>query len=226
MEWWPANEIWVFTLGWFHWCHGQNLEQRLRRIEKLRKSEQWHTIHGSGLYGAKMMTNWVFYNLNLYTHVSTFLTCLTWVIFNSCIHRFYKLHPWWAWLVKMSANKTKDWNLLFNCLHNYWLFNNNILIYNSQGELECHYLYFYFSVPVKCNTNIRLHHVSTKKNLHSHYFQSPLSGHQEVSCYGDEDGVGDTGDHWTVVCNNDFWRRDTPVKFRHVDTGAWVCFSM
>ncbi|PZC87252.1 hypothetical protein B5X24_HaOG201488 [Helicoverpa armigera] len=79
--------------------------------------------------------------------------------------------------------------------------------------------------PVKCNSNIRLQHVSTKKNLHSHYFSSPLSGNQEVSCYGDEDGEGDTGDHWTVVCNNDFWRRDTPVKFRHVDTGSFLAGS-
>lgn len=80
-------------------------------------------------------------------------------------------------------------------------------------------------VPIKCNSNIRLQHVSTKKNLHSHYFSSPLSGNQEVSCYGDEGGEGDSGDHWTVVCNNDFWRRDTPVKFRHVDTGAFLAGS-
>ncbi|KAI5642298.1 MIR domain-containing protein [Phthorimaea operculella] len=80
-------------------------------------------------------------------------------------------------------------------------------------------------VPIKCGTNIRLQHVGTKKNLHSHYFTSPLSGHQEVSCYGDEAGEGDSGDHWTVVCNNDFWRRDTPVKFKHVDTGAFLAGS-
>ncbi|XP_049887155.1 stromal cell-derived factor 2 [Pectinophora gossypiella] len=80
-------------------------------------------------------------------------------------------------------------------------------------------------VPIKCNTNIRLQHVGTKKNLHSHYFSSPLSGHQEVSCYGDDDGEGDSGDYWTVVCNNDFWRRDSPVKFKHVDTGAFLAGS-
>ncbi|XP_072935707.1 stromal cell-derived factor 2 [Epargyreus clarus] len=79
--------------------------------------------------------------------------------------------------------------------------------------------------PIKCNTNIRLQHVATKKNLHSHYFSSPLSGNQEVSCYGDEDGEGDSGDNWTVVCNNDFWRRDTPVKLRHVDTSAYLAGS-
>ncbi|XP_039765460.1 stromal cell-derived factor 2 [Pararge aegeria] len=79
--------------------------------------------------------------------------------------------------------------------------------------------------PIKCNSNIRLQHVSTKKNLHSHYFSSPLSGNQEVSCYGDENGEGDSGDNWTVVCNNDYWRRDTPVKLRHIDTISYLAGS-
>ncbi|XP_022121893.1 stromal cell-derived factor 2 [Pieris rapae] len=79
--------------------------------------------------------------------------------------------------------------------------------------------------PIKCNTNIRLQHVATKKNLHSHYFSSPLSGNQEVSAYGDDGGEGDSGDNWTVVCNNDYWRRDTPVKLRHVDTAAYLAGS-
>ncbi|VVC88675.1 unnamed protein product [Leptidea sinapis] len=75
--------------------------------------------------------------------------------------------------------------------------------------------------PIKCNTNIRLQHVATKKNLHSHYFTSPLSGNQEVSCYGDDNGEGDSGDNWTVVCNNDYWRRESPVKFQHFPSWVW-----
>jgi dolichyl-phosphate-mannose--protein O-mannosyl transferase len=39
-----------------------------------------------------------------------------------------------------------------------------------------------------------LHHLITKKNLHSHFFTSPLSGNQEISAYGDDDGEGDTGE--------------------------------
>lgn len=79
--------------------------------------------------------------------------------------------------------------------------------------------------PIKCNTRIRLHHIATNKNLHSHFFSSPLSRDQEVSCYGDQDGEGDSGDHWDVVCNNDYWRRDSPVKFKHVDTGVYLAGS-
>uniref|UniRef100_A0A8D8IKA6 Stromal cell-derived factor 2 n=1 Tax=Culex pipiens TaxID=7175 RepID=A0A8D8IKA6_CULPI len=79
--------------------------------------------------------------------------------------------------------------------------------------------------PIKCGDTIRLHHLSTNKNLHSHHFQSPLSGNQEISAYGDDKGIGDSGDHWLVVCSGDSWLRDTPVKLRHVDTDAYLSIS-
>lgn len=77
---------------------------------------------------------------------------------------------------------------------------------------------------MKCGDTIRLEHQSTNKNLHSHFFQSPLSGKQEISCYG-ENGVGDTGDHWKVECSNEIWTRDSSVKLRHKDTGAYLSVS-
>ncbi len=61
---------------------------------------------------------------------------------------------------------------------------------------------------VKCGQEIRLEHLTTARNLHSHHFSSPLSNSQEVSAFGD-DGEGDRGDVWTVVCEDgDFWQRD------------------
>lgn len=60
--------------------------------------------------------------------------------------------------------------------------------------------------PVACGSVIRLEHVDTKKNLHSHHFQSPLSGNQEVSCYGNK-GEGDSGDNWTVVCSGKWFAK-------------------
>ncbi|XP_031635752.1 stromal cell-derived factor 2-like protein 1 [Contarinia nasturtii] len=78
--------------------------------------------------------------------------------------------------------------------------------------------------PVKCGDTIRLQHLSTKKNLHSHHFQSPLSGNQEISCYG-EDGVGDSGDNWKVICSDDVWNRSNSVKFQHIDTDAYLSVS-
>ncbi len=61
--------------------------------------------------------------------------------------------------------------------------------------------------PIECGQEIRLEHMTTARNLHSHHFSSPLSNSQEVSAFG-EDGEGDTGDVWTVVCDGDFWQRD------------------
>lgn len=75
--------------------------------------------------------------------------------------------------------------------------------------------------PVKCGDVIRLQHLATGKNLHSHQFASPLSGNQEVSAYG-VDGEGDTGDHWLVVCEGEFWDRDEKVMLKHVDTDMYL----
>ena len=55
--------------------------------------------------------------------------------------------------------------------------------------------------PVKCGDTIRLEHNPTSKNMHSHSgVKAPLSSRQEVSGYG-EDGSGDVGDDWKLVCN-------------------------
>lgn len=66
--------------------------------------------------------------------------------------------------------------------------------------------------------------MSTKKNLHSHHVSSPLSGKQEVSAYGVK-GQGDTGDHWIVKCPGDYWEKDEPVMFKHIDTDVFVFLS-
>ena len=52
--------------------------------------------------------------------------------------------------------------------------------------------YIYYREPIKCGQTIRLMHVNTHKNLHSHHFSSPLSHNLEVSAFG-EDGIGDDG---------------------------------
>lgn len=78
--------------------------------------------------------------------------------------------------------------------------------------------------PFKCGQILRLEHLVTKRNLHSHYFSSPLSGHQEVSAYG-ENGVGDTGDHWELICSDHEWKRDAHIRLRHVDTGSYLGMS-
>mmetsp|Transcript_19714 Transcript_19714/g.38906 ORF Transcript_19714/g.38906 Transcript_19714/m.38906 type:complete len:274 (+) Transcript_19714:266-1087(+) len=59
--------------------------------------------------------------------------------------------------------------------------------------------------PIQCGSTIRLTHVGSNKNLHSHdQYLAPLSqahGNNEVSGFGDE-GVGDESDDWIVDCVN------------------------
>ncbi|KAJ3261614.1 Stromal cell-derived factor 2-like protein 1 [Boothiomyces macroporosus] len=73
-------------------------------------------------------------------------------------------------------------------------------------------------VSVQCGSTIRLKHSNTKKFLHSHKIQSPLSQQQEVSAYD----VADTGDNWIVECKGKVWKREEPVSLKHVDTGAYL----
>lgn len=58
--------------------------------------------------------------------------------------------------------------------------------------LEYIYSIINYSTPIKCGQTIKLTHVNTGRNLHSHHFQSPLSHNLEVSAFG-EDGSGDDG---------------------------------
>lgn len=82
--------------------------------------------------------------------------------------------------------------------------------------------------PIKCGDTVRLEHVSTGKNLHSHLFKAPLSGNQEVSGFGGENsGRGDSGDNWKVICEpgESFWDRGSHVSFSHADTNKLLFSS-
>lgn len=81
--------------------------------------------------------------------------------------------------------------------------------------------------PIRLGSALRLEHVRTGRNLHSHLHTSPLTHSQEVSCFG-ENGVGDTGDVWKVEAkdasssSSNLWMRGQSVRFRHVDTGKFL----
>ena len=55
-----------------------------------------------------------------------------------------------------------------------------------------------FRAPVECGQIVRLTHVATNRNLHSHHFQSPLSHNLEVSAFGEE-GEGDDGQYCVMT---------------------------
>lgn len=78
--------------------------------------------------------------------------------------------------------------------------------------------------PVPCGSTIRLKHVNTKKFLHSHQHQSPMSAGLEVSAY---EGLDD-GDNWVLECVNkkdDYWIRESPVLFQHENTQMYLSTS-
>eukprot|EP00824_Muranothrix_gubernata_P011208 TRINITY_DN24503_c0_g1_i1.p1 TRINITY_DN24503_c0_g1~~TRINITY_DN24503_c0_g1_i1.p1 ORF type:complete len:238 (+),score=38.35 TRINITY_DN24503_c0_g1_i1:2-715(+) len=77
---------------------------------------------------------------------------------------------------------------------------------------------------IKCQSQIRLTHVNTGKNIHTHKFSSPLTtSYQEISAFG-EDGEGDEGDNWVVECvgKEKAWRRGAGVRLRHIGTGVYL----
>ena len=61
---------------------------------------------------------------------------------------------------------------------------------------------------------IRLTHVATRRNLHSHAIRSPVTGQQEVSCYGSE-GQGDANCNWRVLLGQD---ASGALRLQHVST--------
>jgi dolichyl-phosphate-mannose--protein O-mannosyl transferase len=77
--------------------------------------------------------------------------------------------------------------------------------------------------PVTHGMTVRFRHATTRAWLHSHEHRSPLSGNNEVSCFGG-DASSDTGDNWIVEMpsGNGAWEMGKKVRFKHVDTGAYL----
>ncbi|XP_028396136.1 protein O-mannosyl-transferase 2-like isoform X2 [Dendronephthya gigantea] len=99
--------------------------------------------------------------------------------------------------------------------NNDWLVKKSSEPYNPDGPVEY----------VKHNDIIRLEHVPTKRNLHSHPVKAPLSQNQyQVSCYG-ENGEGDSNDFWQIQIINgkdeDLVKTvKTVFRLIHVSTGC------
>lgn len=83
---------------------------------------------------------------------------------------------------------------------------------------------------MQCGQTIRLMHVTTGNNLHTHGIKSPLSSQHEVTGFGNGGGDGDSGDNWKVVCdgggysssNAKYWYRNKPIMFQSVATGRFL----
>jgi hypothetical protein len=79
--------------------------------------------------------------------------------------------------------------------------------------------------PIKCGSKVRLEHMGTSRNLHSHSFESPVSKRQEVSCFG-EQGDGDEGDNWIIECqgklNGDLIDGKTSFYLKHFNSAHYL----
>jgi subtilisin family serine protease len=73
--------------------------------------------------------------------------------------------------------------------------------------------------PVQHGDIIRLEHVLTGRNLHSHGgFPSPVTHQQEVTCYGDN-GIGDANDNWRIeIEGGGTWDSGKRLRLKHVTT--------
>jgi C1A family cysteine protease len=75
--------------------------------------------------------------------------------------------------------------------------------------------------PVQHGDVVRLEHVATRRNLHSHTgHPSPVTGQQEVTCFG-ESGVGDNNDDWRVeVEGGGQWDGGKQIRLIHAPTAV------
>lgn len=70
---------------------------------------------------------------------------------------------------------------------------------------------------------IRLEHIQTHKNLHSHGNRSPVTGQQEVTCFG-EGGLGDFNDDWIISTRDQsgYLTTGKAVRIQHLQTSHWL----
>ena len=78
--------------------------------------------------------------------------------------------------------------------------------------------------PIKCGSIIRLEHVTTGKNIHSHEFPSFITNTQEACAFG-ENGNGDVNDNFEITCYK--WKEEeikgeTLFFLQHVPTKKFL----
>lgn len=85
---------------------------------------------------------------------------------------------------------------------------------------------------LKAGDSVRLQHMSTRRFLHSHRHNAPLSPQlQEVSAFGDDSGeLSDQGDDWVLESvsspSGSRLTVDSKLRLRHVATDHYLSTSM
>lgn len=111
--------------------------------------------------------------------------------------------------------------------------------FHSSGDANSYWLVKgAFTAPVKrtgqtvhCGDVLRLQHIRTAKNLHSHDHRAPLNRENEVSAYRRGEAVGlvdgDMGDNWKLECGSGKteWGRGQEIRLVHSETGRYLTSS-
>ncbi|RLN44635.1 hypothetical protein BBJ29_001190 [Phytophthora kernoviae] len=129
----------------------------------------------------------------------------------------YRLHSHEIAYGSGSGQQSVTTHMARNDVNSYWL------VKEGDGQSVCE-----VGKPIACGDSIRLEHLQTRRNLHSHHFKAPLtSDHMEVSAFGVA-GEGDAMDTWVVECQENMqctaedqceddglWKRGELVRLRH-----------
>ncbi|KAJ3319746.1 hypothetical protein HDV06_005947 [Boothiomyces sp. JEL0866] len=81
---------------------------------------------------------------------------------------------------------------------------------------------------IKNHDRIRLRHIETQRNLHSHNVRPVFNDDKdvnEVSCYGSSEVIGDANDTWEIITDDngeEIEAMNTKIKLRHVNTGCFL----
>lgn len=83
-------------------------------------------------------------------------------------------------------------------------------------------------MKIKCGSIIRLEHVNTGKNVHTHDFKSFITESQEACGFG-ENGYGDINDNWEIQCYNskeEYLKGETQFFLFHVGTKKYLYINI
>lgn len=139
----------------------------------------------------------------------------------------YRLHSHEIQYGSGSQQQSVTTHMARNDVNSYWL------VKEGDGEAACE-----VGKPIECGATVRLEHMQTRRNLHSHMFKAPLSSQNlEVSAFGVA-GEGDRLDTWVVECQENqqcsaegqceddgLWKRGELVRFRHRSTNHLLSTS-
>ncbi|KAE9031720.1 hypothetical protein PR003_g11793 [Phytophthora rubi] len=141
----------------------------------------------------------------------------------------YRLHSHEIAYGSGSQQQSVTTHMARNDVNSYWL------VKEGDGETACE-----VGKPIECGATLRLEHMQTRRNLHSHshMFKAPLSSQSlEVSAFGVA-GEGDRMDTWVLECQENqqcsadgqceddgLWKRGELVRFRHRSTNHLLSTS-